>query len=303
MIALASCVEPLRAANHISGKMLYDWSTVSVDGEGVTASNGLRLVPDESLCSMGGMSPLIVCAGLGLTEFRNAAALARLRELARSGVQLGGVCTGALPLARAGLLDGYRCTIHWENVESFVEEFPDLDITATLFEVDRNRFTCSGGTAPLDMMVSAVSHDHGEDLGIQVAEFLLHHSVRHPHEFQRLSLRYRTGISHPKLLAVIAHMEAYIESPVPLSELGRSAGLSNRQLERLFRENLNKTPSRYYLELRLRRARLLIQQSSMTILQVAVATGFTSSSHFARCYRSYFGMPPRNERSGAKRIA
>ncbi len=297
MMAFTSSVEPLRAANRLSGEALYAWRTVSIDGEPVQASNGIVVVPDGSINDDIEAKTLFVCAGIRAERFDDKAVFGRLRELSRRGIALGGVCTGSLMLARAGLLDGYRCTIHWENIEGFVEDFPKLNTTATLFEIDRDRYTCSGGTAPLDMMIYAISRDFSDKLAIGVAEQMLHSFVRQPHDAQRMSIQYRTGISNPKLLAVIAYMEAYLESPVTLTELASSVSLSVRQLERLFRQHLGKTPMRYYLELRLQRAQLLLRQTTMPILQVAVASGFASASHFARCYREFFKCAPRAERA------
>lgn len=302
MMAFTSAIEPLRAANQLSGEELYTWHAYSGDGQPVTASNDVELAVDAPLSEASGLSTLFVCAGLGVEWYSNPGVISGLRALARSGTALGGLCTGALVLARAGLLEDYRCTIHWENVEGFAEEYPTLDITATLFEVDRDRYTCSGGTAPLDMAINAIAMDHGDDLAVQVAELLMHQSVRHPHDMQRMPLEHRTGITHPKLLAAIAHMEAYVESPVPIGELASTVNLSNRQLERLFRERLGVPPSRYYLDLRLQRARLLLRQTSMSVLQTAVATGFASASHFARCYRTHFKKTPSAERQSIERV-
>ncbi len=302
MMAFTSSIEPLRAANQLSGKRLYDWRTLSIDGAPVAASNGVTVRVDAGLNAADEDGALFVCAGLGAEHFDNAVVSNQLRRLARRGVALGGVCTGAYALARAGLLDGRRCTIHWENVEGFAEEFPKLEITATMFEADGKRYTCSGGTAPLDMMINSIALDHGDDLAVGVAEFLLHNVVRHPHDMQRMPLQHRTGISHPKLLAVIAHMEAYVENPVSVHELAASVNLSDRQLERLFRERLDQTPSRYYLELRLQRARLLLLQTSMSISQISVASGFTSASHFTRSYREFFMKTPSGERRAPERV-
>jgi transcriptional regulator GlxA family with amidase domain len=296
MMAFTSSIEPLRAANRLSERRLYSWRTLSLDGRPVAASNGVLVEPDDSLDTAPPAVAVIVCAGVFAEGYRNREVFTWLQRAARQGIAVGGVCTGPLVLARAGLLRGYRCTIHWENVEGFVEEFPDHDITATLFEVDRDRCTCSGGTAPLDMMLHLIAQDQGTDLALSVAEQMLHAIMRHPHAPQRMSLRYRTGISHPKLLAVIAQMEAHLESPLPMEQHAAAVGLSTRQLERLFRSYLGKPPSRYCMELRLRRARLLLMQTAMPILQVAVACGFTSASHFARCYRELFGRSPRAER-------
>jgi len=297
MQAFTSALEPLRCANRISGHVLYEWHVASVDGKQVAASNGVRLDPEGDLAALPSPGTVVICGGLGLEHYRNSELERWLRIQARSGRSLGAVCTGTLVLARAGLLDGFRCTIHWENVEGFVEEFPRLDLTATLYEIDGLRFTCSGGTAPLDMMLYAIHHRHGESLAHQVAEQMLHAIARLPHDTQRLPLSERTGSSHPKLLAVIARMEAFLENPVTVYDLGGAIGLSPRQLERLFRHHLATTPKRYYLELRLKRARLLLRQTTMPILQVAVACGFTSGSHFAQSYRAVFGYSPRAERS------
>jgi transcriptional regulator GlxA family with amidase domain len=302
MMAFTSSVEPLRAANRLSGRKLYSWQILTHDGQPTKASNGIAIVPDGSLFEDLEADALFVCAGVRAERFSDQKVFDRLRDVSRNRIALGGVCTGSLALARAGLLDGYRCTIHWENVEGFVEDFPRLDITATLFEIDRDRYTCSGGTAPLDMMIYAISRDFGDQLAIGVAEQMLHNFVRQPHDAQRMSIQYRTGISNAKLLAVIAYMEAYLESPVTLTELAKSVDLSVRQLERLFRNHLGKAPTKYYLELRLQRARLLLRQTTMPILQVAVASGFQSASHFARCYRELFGCAPRSERTHPQRI-
>lgn len=304
MLAFSCCVEPLRAANTLLGAHDYRWRLLSLDGAPVRASNGATVAPDDGLAALE-TSPaklVFVCAGLGAERFRDAQLTRALRALARRRVTLGGVCTGALALARAGLLDGHRCTIHWENVEGFAEEFPQLAITATLFEIDRDRLTSSGGTAPLDLMINLIARHHGDDAAMQVAEFLLHQSVRTPDDAQRMSARQRMGITNPKLLAAIAQMEATVENPIALADLASAVCLSPRQLERLFREKLGKTPSRYYLQIRLERARLLLQQTEMAIIQVAVASGFTSASHFARCYREQFGKSPGAARRTTPRI-
>ena len=302
MMAFSSAVEPLRAANQLAGRALYGWSTFSLDGKPVAASNGVVVTPEGALGQAGEAGTLFVCAGNGAERFDHEALNRRLRALSARRAMLGGLCTGAIALARAGLLEGYRCTIHWENVEGFAEEFPELDITATLFELDRDRITCSGGTAPLDMMINKIAGTHGGDLGVKVAEMMLHHAVRHPHDVQRMPIQYRTGITHPKLLAAIAHMEAFIESPARLAEIAGAVSLSPRQLERLFRQHIGKKPTRYYMDLRLQRARLLLRQTTMSITQIAVATGFASASHFTRSYGELFERSPREERLNLKPI-
>jgi transcriptional regulator GlxA family with amidase domain len=302
MIAFASAIEPLRVANTLAEEQLYAWTTLTVDGAPVHASNGVVVSPEKSLADAADPGVLFVCAGVHAERHDDPVTINWLRQRATHGSPIGALCTGSLILARAGLLDGYRCTIHWENVESFMEEFPDLEVTATLFEIDRDRYTCSGGTAPLDMMVFSIAQDFRRDLALRVSDEMLHTTQRHPTDPQRMSLQHRTGLKNAKLLAAIARMEAYLESPISLHDLADQVGLSERQLERLFRTYLGTVPSRYYLELRLQRARQLLLQTSMPILQIAVACGFISASHFAKCYRRQFNHSPRAERDQKKTI-
>ncbi|MFD1379776.1 GlxA family transcriptional regulator [Fodinicurvata halophila] len=206
------------------------------------------------------------------------------------------MCTASYILAKAGLLEGYSCTIHWENLAGFVEDFPELDVTNELFEIDRHRFTCAGGTAALDMMLNVISLQHGHELAAAVAEQFLHERIRDQNDHQRMSLPARLGVRHPKLLSVISTMERHLEEPLSRAQLAREAGLSTRQLERLFRKYLSRSPARYYLELRLNRARLLLLQTNLSVIDVALACGFVSASHFSKCYRDFFGRTPRKER-------
>ena len=216
----------------------------------------------------------------------------KLRTLAFYGVSIGAVCTGTYVLAKAGLLAGRKCTIHWENYDSFREEFADIEVTQELFEVDRNRFTCAGGTAAIDMMLSMIAKQKGPEIAAQVTDILIHHRIRDAHERQRMELRSRLGVAHPKLLAVVSEMEKSLETPLSCAELAEEVGLSTRQLERLFRRYIGEAPTKYYLGLRLKRARYLLRQTSMPILTIGLACGFVSASHFSKCYSEHFGRTP-----------
>ena len=295
MIAFTSAIEPIRVANRMSGKQLYEWRTVSLTGAAVTASNGVSVQVDGHAAS-GTEDALVVCAGLNPARYDSPGLAAALRRAWRGGAMLGAVCTGSVLLARARLLDGYRCTIHWEDLDSFVENFPQLDVSRRLFEVDRDRFTCSGGTAPLDLMIHFIARDFGRSLATTVAEQMLHPHTREGAEPQRLSLPERTGLHHGGMLAALAAMEANLENPLPPARIAANSGLSLRQLERLFHQHLGTTPARHYLTLRLTRARQLARQTALPLLQIAVATGFASAAHFARAYRQHFGLPPSADR-------
>ena len=299
MIAFASAVEPLRVANRMAQSQLYRWSLASEDGEAATCSNGTKVLVERSLDDVDRDAMIIVCAGLDVKAATTQPALSWLRRQSRRGVAIGAVCTGTYLLVRAGLLDNSRCTIHWENRESLREEFPEIDLTNRIFERDGNRWTCAGGAAPADMMLHAITEAHGRELTSLVVDQLVLTPIRSEDDEQRLSVPARVGVRHPKLTTVIQTMEQNIEEPISPSELARQVGMSTRQLERLFRRYLNKSPKRYYMGLRLQRARNLLLQTDMTVINVALACGFTSPSHFSKCYRNHYGRTPYRERGVA----
>ena len=296
MIAFSTALEPLRMANRLSNRELYAWQTITVDGAPIAASNGISLDANCSLSELGKLDCLFVCSGEHVHENCGRTLLFWLRKLARSKLMLGAVCTGSYILAKAGLLNGYRCTIHWENMASMREEFPQVIVSSELFELDRDRLTCSGGTAPLDMMLNLINRDHGGHLAVAVSEEFICERIRGRNDRQRIPLRLSLGTSQPKLVEAVSLMEANLEEPMSLDELAKHVELSRRQLERLFQKHLNCVPTRYYLELRLARARQLLLQTTMSIVDVAFACGFVSAPHFSKCYRDYFSVPPRDER-------
>jgi transcriptional regulator GlxA family with amidase domain len=298
MIAFTSAVEPLRLANRASGKELYRWHLFSPDGKQVAASNGIALAPEGAVDSVLNYHTVILCSGIDGHLYEDRNVFATLRRVERQGADIGALCTGSHILARANMLNGYRCTIHWENLASFTENFPEVEATAELFEIDRNRFTCSGGTAALDMMLNIIGQQHGHELAAAVSEQFIHERIRDRHDHQRMALTARLGVRHPKLIQVIQSMEANLEEPLSRADLAQAAGLSSRQMERLFAKYLKKSPARYYVELRLNRARLLLLQTNMSVIDIALACGFVSASHFSKCYRDFFGKTPRRERAG-----
>jgi len=214
MMSFASAVEPLRSANRMSGRALYSWQILSPDGAPVSASNGIAIVPSGGIAEAARAAMLVVCAGTGGHRFADAAVFGWLRRLDRQGLVIGGVSLGSYLLARAGLLAGCRCTVHWENLAAFAEEFPDLEVTNELFEIDRNRFTCSGGIAALDLMLDLIARQHGGELAKAVSEQFIQERIRDRHDRQRMALPARLGIRHPKLLAVIRRMEDSTDEPV-----------------------------------------------------------------------------------------
>lgn len=297
-LAFASTIEPLRMANQLAEKPLYQWWLVSRDGSPVTASNGTRIAVDHALADCPVPELAVVCSGIDVETRTDRDTLAWIRRLARRPVTLGAVCTGSFLLAQAGALEGYRCTLHWENISGIYEGllFPGTVFTSELFVMDRDRYTCSGGVAPLDMMLNLIARQQGLELAEAIAEEFLHERIREFSERQRVPLRVRLGTNQPKLVEVVTLMEANIHEPLTLDELAEHANTSRRQLERLFQRYLGCPPTRYYLDLRLGRARQLLLQTDMPITDVAVACGFVSPPHFTKCYHDQFGHSPSEER-------
>jgi len=296
MIAFTSAIEPLRMANRAAQKTLYQWSVYTLDGNPVKASNRLEISPDASIDKAGAMSILFVCGGVEIADSWTRPMKFALRKIASRNITIGAVCTGSYLLARAGLLDGYKCTIHWENIASMREEFPKTQFTDDLFLIDRDRITCAGGQASLDMMLKIISDTHGSKITAHISEQFMCERIRGTEDRQRIPLQLHLGANQPRLTEAVTLMEANLEEPISLDELSRYVGISRRQLERLFQKHLNCVPTRYYLNLRLNRARLLLLQTSKSIVDIALACGFISAPHFSKCYRDMFGIPPRDER-------
>jgi transcriptional regulator GlxA family with amidase domain len=296
MIALSNAVEPLRMANILTGQPVYEWSIVSLDGQPTPASNGLQLSPTAPLDLAGNFDIVFACGGVEVQDAVSPKMIAALKRLAERRVPLGALCTGGYALARAGLLDKYRATIHWENLSALREEFPRIHLNDQLFTIDRDRYTCSGGVAPLDLMLHLVEQKLGARISQLISEQFIVDRIRSDRDRQYVPLRAQLGVSHESLIKVAQLMEDNIERPLSLDEIASATGLSRRQIERLFKRHLNCVPKRYYLQMRLRRARELLLQTSMPIIDITTACGFQSPPHFSRCYRAQFGCPPSAER-------
>ncbi len=296
MLSFSCAMEPLRIANRVSGKSLYSWSIAGEGGERTTSSNGVEVMLNTDLDVVSRDDTVLICGGVDIQAATTKRLLNWIRREARRGATIGGLCTAGYTLARAGLLDGKRATIHWENQDSFSEEFEEVTLTKSVFVTDGNRITTAGGTASIDLMLKIIADDHGEDLAGAVADQLIYSSIRTDQDTQRLSIPTRIGVRHPKLSQVIQIMEQNLEDPISPAVLARGVALSTRQLERLFRRYLNRSPKRYYMELRLQKARNLLMQTDMSVINVALACGFTSPSHFSKCYRAHYQTTPYRER-------
>jgi len=299
MMGFVSAVEPLRVANRFGGE-LYRWHILSLDGGAVIASNGMSVNADAALEPLKKGATLWVMGSVDPLKFCTPALEHWLRRLDHEGVTLGAIDTGAFVLAEAGLLDGYRLTLHWEALDALKESYPKLQATQELFEIDRRRITSAGGTASIDMMLDLIGQAHGPDLSIKVSEQFVLGRIRPRKDHQRMQIATRYGINNKKLVQVIGVMEQHTEPPLSTLELADGIQVTRRQLERLFRLHLNDTPSNFYLGLRLEKARQLLRQSDMSVLEVSIACGFESPSYFTRSYRARFTRCPREDRREKK---
>jgi len=296
LLSFAGAIDALRLANRFLGYDAYAWTLAGDGGEVATCSSGCRVQLDSGLDELHHSDTVVICGGVNVARHTSKKLISWLRREARRGVVMGAFCTGAHALAEAGLLDGKRATIHWENHDGFAEDFTEVDLTRSVYVIDGNRMTTAGGTASIDLMLAVISQDHGPEVANAVADQQIYTAIRTDRDTQRLSVPTRIGVRHPKLGQVIQSMEGHIEEPVSPSRLAADVGLSTRQLERLFRRYLNRSPKRYYMELRLQKARNLLMQTDMSVINVALACGFTSPSHFSKCYRAHYETTPYRER-------
>ena len=297
MIACANAIEALRMANRVSARSAYKWQLLTPDGAPARASNGMSLHPSASLASAHSLDIVFVCGGLDIRRSTGRSVLSALRQLAREHVPLGALCTGSFALAEAGLLSGYRCAIHWENLAAIREEFPDIRFLDDLYTIDRDRITCTGGIAPLDLMLTLIRARLGGGIAERIAAQFIVERGRRPNERQPLLPATHSGASHERLETAVRLIQSKLDERLPMSAIAAEVGLSTRQLERLFKRHLGHTPAVLWKRLRLERARTLLTQTAMPITDVSVACGFATAAHFSTAYRHQFGCTPSTERA------
>lgn len=296
LIPFSCLVDCMRTANRFSGQQVYTWEIVSIEGESIASSSGVQVATQLTLQEVKECDRLFLVSTNETQYFDNESAFTKLAQFAANDVMLCSVSSGSFVLAKAGLLDGYRCTIHWENLPVFRELYPSLYSTRNIYEIDRDRATCSGGTAALDMMLKLIETDCGQEITRKISQMYQHDRLRTPEDQQRMEGKYDLIRLSPKLAEAIDLMQNNIEDPLSPQEVAGHVGVSLRQLERLFKKYRSATPQRYYLKLRLENARQLLLYTSQSGLDVAIASGFSSHSHFIKSYRDVYGRTPREER-------
>lgn len=296
LIALSSAIEPLRIANRYL-QTPYSWRLLSLDGNAVVDNNGILIQPHGSIYDEQPLRSLILCSDIQPERFFSHELRRRLQLINASDATIGALDTGCFLLARAGLLDRCRVTMHWEVVAAFRECFPKIAVAQTLFEIGTRRLTCAGGTAAIDMMLRVIAVDHGAELANRVAEHCLHERLRAGEVEQRMALTMRSRIHHPSLAKAMQLLEETPERAIGILELAEYANLSARQLLRLFANNVGEGPARYHRRLRLEHARGLLRYTAISVTEAGVAVGFESLAHFCRAYRQQYGHAPGSDRS------
>ncbi|WP_192246657.1 GlxA family transcriptional regulator [Mesorhizobium silamurunense] len=305
--AYSSAVEVLRLANEVIGYDVYRWQVISDDGQPVVSNCGLSVCVDAELAfererSRGSNSLSVVVVGGGrVAPSRNRQLEAWLRECRSRRACLVGVGNGTVVFAHAGLADGRRCAVHWEQYPMFLEQFPGVVANQTAFEQDGELYTCPGGDTPFDLFLSLVERDHGAVVVTRIREKAISCRIRSAGERQRLPRHSDLRLNHKAVMGVIDQMELNISDPLPVEKLAASVGLSRRQIERLFQRELECSPGRYFLELRLERAHLLLMSTRMPVVEIAMACGFVSASHFSKVYREIHGCAPHESRLPVQR--
>ncbi|NRP11089.1 GlxA family transcriptional regulator [Marinobacterium sp. xm-d-509] len=302
IISFAATIDPLRLANQLSGQTLYEWHFYGPADQTVTCSTGMRFQPTRRMNDTESIDRMLVVGGIGAQQESETYLNDWLQNLVRNGISLGATSTGSLLLAEAGVLEGKTCTVHWEERDQLTELYPDLNVSEELYEIDGNLMTCSGGLSGLDMILQLITIRHGESLAHQVAEHCIHPNIRPAHDKQRMKLQLRQHGSHPRLTQALELMREHIQPVLSCEQISDRVGLSTRQLERLFRQHLNSSPTNYYMSLRLEFARQQLKATRLPIQTVAKKAGFTSTSYFSRCYKKQFGLTPREARTGVHRM-
>lgn len=292
MLAFASAVEVLRVANQVTNKELYRWFLMSEDGAPVCCSNGIEITPNAGLENLRRDAMVFVCSGIEPAHTTSANVLAWIRRQRAFGCNFGGICTGAFALAKAGILEGKTFTLHWENLPAFFEHFYDLEPTKNLYEIDGTLMTCGGGSAATDMMLDMIETDHGKDLAVIVADMCIHFRSNNRQTPQKSAYSVALSSRNQHLTSAMQWMDKSIEEPLDISDIADRVKLSRRQLERLFKQYVGVSPAQYFIQLRIARGHALLNETNMTVAQIATATGFSSATQFSQRFRKRFGQSP-----------
>ncbi len=295
LMSYASTVEPLRAANLLSKRRLYEICHFS-DGTSSESSSGAHIAGDYAIGDLPLLDLLLIVAGGNPFEYTNTDLQAWLRNMATRVETLGGVSGGSVVLAQCGLMEGRRMTVHWEHAEALAEAYPSLLLERRIYVMDRDRFTCGGGTAPVDLMHALITQHHGPAFAQKVSDWFLHTDIRAATAPQRALPSSMLGKAPKPVVEAVAVMENHVADPVTLEQVAMMSGVSSRHLNRLFKENFSKSTMAFYRDLRLDVGRRLVTGSNLSLNEIADATGFATMAHFSNQYAQHFQVRPKQDR-------
>lgn len=295
-LTLAALVEPLRMANTVADRPLYRWRLCSDQLDSVSSSSRFKLAIDHDISDVGKFDALFVLASYDVTNFISARLKTFLRKSARSGAVIGGFDAAPFLLAEAGLLDNHRATTHWDDLEDFRTRYSKIEVVPERYVIDRKRITTSGSLPSFDFVLEFIRQRNGLMLAMNVSGNFLYDQARPGSESQYMIATSLINTRFPKVTRVIKLMEQTLRSPMSVKQLALSVGLSERSLLRRFRRALDLTPQQYYRALRLDAARRLLDNSDLSVTEVAIACGFESRGAFSRAYRKTFGVSPSRHR-------
>ncbi len=296
LMSYSCTVEPLRAANLLSRHPLYEVVHFG-DIEQIQSSGAASVRSARRVGAVADVDLMLVVAGGDPFAVQDERVFSWLRKLARRGVRIGGVSGGAVVLANAGLLSGRRLAVHWEHAGALADMFPDLLIERRLYVIDRDRVTCGGGTAPLDLMCALIASHHGSVFARLVSDWFLHTDIRGASAPQRGGIAERIGSHSAHVQEAVASMESHVGDPLSLQQLSMITQVSTRHLNRLFDRAFGQSVMGYYRDIRLDTARRLVRSTAMSLGEISEATGFANAGHFSNAYQDRFGIRPRADRS------
>jgi transcriptional regulator GlxA family with amidase domain len=302
LLTLSSAIDAFRLANDQSRVPVFSYKTISIRGKSVSSNDGITVTVDADISDCEGLDIIFLISSLNVVEFYDQEFVRWLRGKARLGIAIAPLGSATVLAARAGILDGFRCSTHWQLYEQFLERFPKVNLTRDLYCIDRTRLTCAGGLSALDLGLTIVSQLVKGDVASEVAEIAVLTRIRNPAESQRMAIPWRYGVHDKRIARAIMLMEENVEEPLSLQEIAGPVGLSVRQLERLFCKLMHRGPLNIYREIRLKHSRDMLIHTTERITTIAVRCGFADSAHFGRQFKEFFGDTPANVRSQYARI-
>ena len=297
LLTTSSTVEPLRAANRQAGRKVFDWRFVSVDGTPPVTSSGIAWPVSGKHDPNSRCDILGVIAGFGAAQMTDRRLIGHIYRAVRGASVVIGIESGPWLLARSGLLDDHRAATHWEDFEEFAAAFPNVDLRPDRYVVDGRFITTSGASPTFDMMVDLVRQVLGHPAALDVASSFVHDDLRAAGDPQ-VNVTLGDADHDPRLVRAIRIMETHIDAPVSIAAIARRVAMSARGLEQLFSRQLGETPGAYFLSLRLAAARRLVNDTRLSMTDIASRTGFSSESAFSRAFSRQFSISPSASRKG-----